>query len=192
MALPAGAVRIELRETSKFREFVTANADNWTRYARDMMLKEPGLRLITGQLSAPFWGIATFSRNTDRNLTLVFNQMGAEKDSRYMWTAPSFVKTSVGKLRFSRPQDSLAVVAYTITTRDGAATSTRPTIKKQPIDEETPSNEAGPSPVSLVIPRVQRMMLIHAQHHVCDSVNDSSLKMVRSFDGLHRLVMTIF
>lgn len=161
LALPAGAVRTELRELSKFREFVTANMDNFARYWRGMMLQQPELRLITGQLSAPYWGIATFSENTDRNLTLLFNQTGIEKDSKYTWTAPSFVKTSVsGKLRFSRPSDTVAVMAYTISPRDGV---TGKPANKSSVDGGLPCREVGPSP-----------------HHVCDSINDRLLKMTKA------------
>ncbi|KAJ2936623.1 hypothetical protein H1R20_g476, partial [Candolleomyces eurysporus] len=164
LALPTGAFRTELRELSKFRDFVAANTENWTRYWRGMMLEEPELRLITGQLCTQYWGIATFSGNGDRNLTLTFNQTGNEKDSRYAWTAPSFVKTSVfGKIRFSRPPDTLAVMAYTISPRDGVVTSSGKLAGKSPVDGEMPCREVGPSP-----------------HHICDSINDRLLKMTKA------------
>ncbi|KAF5319038.1 hypothetical protein D9611_012681 [Ephemerocybe angulata] len=123
ISLPAGALRTETKEISKFRDFIALNADNWARYLRD--LGDRVLRLITGQLTAPYWGIASFERNMDINLTLSYSQ-SAEKEARYTWNALPSVRTTLsGKIRFSRPSDTLAVTSFTITPRGSGPPSAK-------------------------------------------------------------------
>ncbi|KAF5309069.1 hypothetical protein D9611_014925 [Ephemerocybe angulata] len=125
LSLPAGALRTEIKEISKFRDFIALNADNWARYLRDLGDRVGELRLITGQLTAPYWGIASFERNTDINLTLSYSQ-SAEKEARYTWNAPPSVRTTLsGKIRFSRPSDTLAVTSFTITPRGSGPPSAK-------------------------------------------------------------------
>lgn len=143
LALPSGALRTELKEINKFREFIAMNVDNWARYIRENDLRATELRLITGQLSASFWGIATFKGNRERNLKITFSQ-SAEKEKRYLWSAPQFVKTTLsGKIRFSRPSDTLAVTAYTITPR--GASSAPATLGEDVQMAESSTNTTPPS-----------------------------------------------
>ena len=102
---------------TEFRDFIASNIDNWARVLRDVN-RTGELRLITGHLCAPYWGIATFKGNKDANPKLLLSQQSPEKDQRFMWQAPPGVKTSLsGKLPFNRPSDALAITAFTITPR---------------------------------------------------------------------------
>ncbi|KAJ3520034.1 hypothetical protein NMY22_g12925 [Coprinellus aureogranulatus] len=98
LSLPEGGLRTELREISKFRAFTSNNVDNWARFMRDVNRKGE-MRLITGHLCDPYWGIATFKGNKDPNLNMLFPQADPEKGKRYV------------------PSETLAVTAFTISPR---------------------------------------------------------------------------
>ncbi|KAJ3540495.1 hypothetical protein NMY22_g4271 [Coprinellus aureogranulatus] len=98
LALPAGGLCTKLREISKFRDFSSNNVDSWARFMHD--------------------GIATFKGNKDPNLNMLLSRADPEKGKRYVWQAPPSMKTTLlGKLRFSRPLITRAVMVFTIAPR---------------------------------------------------------------------------
>jgi len=109
-----------------------------------------------------------------------FDCPNSEKDAnKYAWTAPAGVKTSLSKLRLSRPADSVAFTSHTITPRAMFGKSEEDAIKI----ETTPlaASMAGPDMIATNGPAGQTPLNHRIKHHPCDFINERLLALVSGF-----------
>ena len=106
--MPQGAYREDLKDITKFREYVLIHAESWYVYAkrRGRQVGNMELHVVTGCDKTTSWGIATYShlqsnRPEDNVSLLRFNPVGNEGQGRhsslttYEWDYSSMVEQVV-------------------------------------------------------------------------------------------------
>ena len=75
LTMPQGAHAEHLANVSKFRQYLSANAESWYRYVNDERGREArngDVRLVIGCDKASSWGMATFANSTAQDFRLRF------------------------------------------------------------------------------------------------------------------------
>ena len=98
--MPQGAHAEDLANVSRFRQYVSDNAESWYRYVNNVCGREArngDVRLVIGCDKASAWGMATFANSTTQDFHLKFKQTG-ESGSRqtYGWEYSGMVEARAG------------------------------------------------------------------------------------------------
>ena len=98
--MPQGAYAEDLANISQFRQYFSANAENWYRYINNIRGREAkngDVRLVVGCDKTSSWGMATFSNSTVQDFRLKF-KLTSESGSRrtYGWEYSGMVDARVG------------------------------------------------------------------------------------------------
>ena len=75
LVMPQGAYAEDLANVSRFRQYLSANAESWYRYVNDVRGREArngDVRLVVGCDKTSSWGMATFKDSTARDFHLKF------------------------------------------------------------------------------------------------------------------------
>lgn len=98
--MPQGAYAEDLANVSLFRQYFSANAENWYRYINNIRGREArngDVRLVIGCDKASSWGMATFSNSTAQDFRLKFkptSESGARRT--YGWEYSAMVDARAG------------------------------------------------------------------------------------------------
>ncbi|KAH6918102.1 hypothetical protein BKA70DRAFT_1416119 [Coprinopsis sp. MPI-PUGE-AT-0042] len=123
LVFPQGASTAELRELSKFREYIAQNATNWARYIDDLE-EETGesvkLRVVTGTLTSPFWANAVVVAEGMGSVLRFAETKTVDGRSAYFWDTRGFGKAAVSASDAWNPasrNDCTIVKCFTISAR---------------------------------------------------------------------------
>jgi hypothetical protein len=98
--MPQGADAEDLANLSRFRKYISANAESWYRHVNNIRGREArngDIRLVVGCDKASSWGMATFTNSTAQDFHLEFKRTG-ESGSRpvYSWDYSGMVEPRAG------------------------------------------------------------------------------------------------
>ena len=100
LTMPHGANAEDLSNVSKFRQYLSANTENWYRYVnheRGREAKNGDVRLVIGCDKASSWGMATFANSTAPDFHLIFKPTSESGSGRtYEWEYSGSVDTRAG------------------------------------------------------------------------------------------------
>jgi hypothetical protein len=100
--MPQGADAEDLANISRFRRYLSANAESWYKYVNDVRGREArngDVRLVIGCDKASSWGMATFANSTAQDFHLKFKPTG-ESGPRptYGWEYSGMVEARAGPM----------------------------------------------------------------------------------------------
>jgi len=100
LTMPQGAQAEDLANVSRFRQYLSTNAESWYRYVNNVRGREArngDVRLVVGCDKASSWGMATFANSTAQEFHLKFKPTG-ESGSRqtYGWEYSGMVEARAG------------------------------------------------------------------------------------------------
>jgi hypothetical protein len=98
--MPQGAHAEDLANVSRFRQYLSVNAESWYRHVNNVRGREArngDVRLVIGCDKASSWGMATFANSTAQDFHLKFKPMNESSSSRtYGWEYSSMVEARAG------------------------------------------------------------------------------------------------
>ncbi|ESK87781.1 hypothetical protein Moror_15371 [Moniliophthora roreri MCA 2997] len=112
LVLPEGCSRIDLKDKQPFLDHAIENALSWFEYAdsrgRTRAGKTSTLYLTTGCDKATAWGVASFIKHSDRQVTLPFYTIAeADGGTRYEWGIDKSCSARCAPEAYSDPDDSV-------------------------------------------------------------------------------------
>lgn len=100
LAMPQGAYSEDLANVSRFRQYLSANAESWYKYVNNVRGREArngDVRLVVGCDKTSSWGMATFKDSTARNFHLKFKPTDENGSGRtYEWEYSGTIEARVG------------------------------------------------------------------------------------------------
>ena len=98
--MPQGAQAEDLANVSRFRQYLSTNAESWYRYVNDVRGREArngDVRLVVGSDKASSWGMATFTNSTAQEFHLKFKPTGViGSRPTYGWEYSGMVEARAG------------------------------------------------------------------------------------------------
>ena len=100
LTMPQGTHAEDLANVSRFRQYLSVNAESWYRYVNNVRGREArngDVRLVVGCDKASSWGMATFANSTTQDFHLKFKPTGENGSSRtYGWEYSGMVEARAG------------------------------------------------------------------------------------------------
>jgi hypothetical protein len=98
LVLPQGAYAEDLANVSRFRQYLSANAESWYRYinTRGRRARNGDVVLVIGCDKASSWGIATFTKSMAQNVHMSFKLAGERPTSTRGWDYSGIVEAKAG------------------------------------------------------------------------------------------------
>jgi len=98
--MPQGAYAEDLVNVSRFRQYLSANAESWYRYVNGVRGREArngDVRLVVGCDKTSSWGMATFKDSTARDFHLKFKPTAESGSTQtYGWEYSGMIEARVG------------------------------------------------------------------------------------------------
>ena len=100
LTMPQGAHAEDLANVSRFRQYLSTNAESWYRYVNNVRGREArngDVRLVVGCDKASSWGMATFANSTTQDFHLKFKPTGESGSTRtYGWEYSGMIEARAG------------------------------------------------------------------------------------------------
>ena len=100
LVMPQGAYAEDLANVSRFRQYLSANAESWYRYVNGVRGREArngDVRLVVGCDKTSSWGMATFKDSTARDFHLKFKPTAEDGSTRtHGWEYSGMIEARVG------------------------------------------------------------------------------------------------
>jgi hypothetical protein len=98
LVMPQGAYAEDLANVSRFRQYLTANAESWYRYinTRGRGTRNGDIVLVIGCDKAYSWGMATFVEPMAQNVQMSFKLAGERPTSTCGWDYSGIVEAKAG------------------------------------------------------------------------------------------------